>query len=218
MKGYRPRLLVIVMFMSVLIMLSAPGQGFAGQSFTASMSFFQGFDLEQGMTEEETEMLLQAGSEDQTVLRLVFLEEDIEPEPEAQFSGFSPAIDFFIGREGDDLVGFAPTGPVAMAVINDQSFSSVDFNVINSLDFNDYSDAIQFDPNYTIVLLTGDDSFYKVGNFSQTNVGVSFEYQKLDFEKIKAVPEPSTILLIGVGLAGLGSIRRRKKHQNNIPD
>lgn len=63
-----------------LVTVSFAGQAYAGPSYTASMSLFQGFDLETGMVDEGIKKLLEQGTESPNKLRVIFVAREIEPD------------------------------------------------------------------------------------------------------------------------------------------
>lgn len=77
----------------MLAMILSGVQAFAGPSYTSSMSFSQGFDLETGVVDQGIQKLLDEGTDSPNVIRLVFVVQDIEPQ-QVMYS-FDPEIDLW---------------------------------------------------------------------------------------------------------------------------
>lgn len=200
--------LLISLSISLVLLIGLAVQTNAGSSYTASLSFFQGFDLEEGTVNEGIREILEKGTESPDVIRLVFVMEDIEPEKVTY--NFDPSTDFQIGYSAEsDFYGVVPTDFTAFAVIENQAFESVQNPNINTLQLRYDPLEIRFeDPNYTIVVLTRDDNFFKIGNFSSDGSMLSFDYEKLQPETTP-IPEPAMFILIVVGLLGMVGLRMR---------
>lgn len=197
--------------LSVLLMIVVVGQAEAGPSYTTTMSFYQGFDLEEGTVDKGIKQLLEEGTGSPDVIRLVFVLEDVEPEE--VYYRFEPSVDFQIGYDEEhDFFGFLPHDFTVVAIMENSAFESIDTINLNALDFSYDPTEIRFDPDYTLIALTADDHFFKLGNFSKSGSTVGFDWERI--EANAAVPEPSTLILISVGIIGIGLIvkRKRKKH------
>lgn len=186
----------IIALLGTVVMVTIVGWTLASPGYCTSLSFSQGFDLETGLVEDGIKKLLEQGTESPDVIRLVFVAEDLEPEN--TFYSFQPEIDFQIGYdEGYDFFGFLPLESTAIAVVDNARFDSIEMLDLNALDFSYDPAEIQFDPDYSLVVLTADNNFFTLGNFSWSGGLVSFDSQKI--ENITApVPEPSTLVLFGL--------------------
>lgn len=95
-------------------------------------------------------------------------------------------------------------------------FETVDLvsSVINNIPLSgefDETNALTYAGNGLFYSsLIGDGLFSLTADGVSTFIGGTIDYTALAFGGITAVPEPSTVLLMGIGLVGLASKRRRK--------
>lgn len=87
---------------------------------------------------------------------------------------------------GSSLVGFGSFAPLSGSVIG-------------------FSDASGFKT------LKFTSSFYSFADFTSTYNAPAFDSVRAQFSNVSAVPEPSTILLLGSGLVGLAAWRKRRQ-------
>ncbi len=175
----------------------------ANESFTLDVSFYQGINLNDGMTEiDPTVLTLMFGDSEQ-------LEFVLEPELDDPFD-FSPAVDFHF--EYDSSAGTPTILPsdnvAAIAVLHDTSFNLITPDSLQDVDFQYDFSTVAVNETDTLLLLTQDTTYIKIGNIEQlSDLRVGFEYEQMADE---AVPEPSTLFLLGIGLLGVAFAIRRK--------
>jgi hypothetical protein len=72
--------------------------------------------------------------------------------------------------------------------------------------------AISLGSNDTILLLMADGTYVKIGNLTtQPGLEVRFDYDR-NMQLNEVVPEPSTVLLLGLGCVGVIGLIRWKKN------
>ncbi len=186
------------------IFLALAGQTFAYESFTLNVSYYQGVDLNTGMTEL-----------DPTILTLKFGEtEDVELVLVPQISDpfeFSPAVNFhFEYNSSSDFPVLLNPGNIQGIAVVDTSFDEVDPGILATLPFYTDLTDVALTETVTVLLLTQDNTYIKIGNIGQTpGFNVQFSYQQM--VKDAAVPEPSTLFLLGMGVLILAKVVRSKK-------
>jgi hypothetical protein len=195
-----------LVFIVLGISLLLPGQALAGPSFTATASFYQGFDVATGELESDPSVLtLKFGD---TGVDIV-----LQPEGEQVFE-FSAAVDFHFEypEAQDGTVILALQEGISVAIFEDTDFDLIQADMLGNVEFLPNLTHIAFDSTDTVVLLTADNTYIKLGNLmQQSDLNVSFTYERdLMAASAEAVPEPSTVLLMGLGLIGLFVRIRRK--------
>lgn len=184
------------------------GQANANESFTLSASFYQGIDLNAGMIElDATVLTLKFGENGE--IEVVFASGDQDNPFE-----FSAAVDFHFEYEagvGDPIL-FAPDEDiVGLVVLTDTDFDALGPDMLADLTFHQDISPFTITATDTIVLLTRDQTYIKLGNLSQVSgMNVEFSYQKMAAPPTVETPEPGTLLLFGLGLLGLLHVLRRK--------
>jgi hypothetical protein len=181
--------------MSLLLIAGLTGKTAAYESFSPTLSFFQGFDLMEGVKVSNPNHV--------TVVFGPAGRVEILP-PEEPLT-FGPEVDFYFGYEAtaqnSNPVVFVPENIVAMAVLTNTAFETVS-EIPTDLDKRDDPFAISIESNDIVVLLTSEHTYFKIGNIKQQPdlTTVSFTYQQLERNDI---PEPTPLLLLGLGLIAL---------------
>lgn len=208
MKQRIKQIRILIMCVSALLIVTNTEQANAGPSYTASLSFFEGFDLETGMVDEGIQKLIDQGTESSDIIRLVFVAKEVEPKQTTY--EFKPEVDFQLGYNVEQgFFGLLPNDLVSVSILKNQSFESVVAPNIFSLDLMYDPVEIQFDSDYTLIVWTKDDHFFKLGNFSLSGSIVSFDYALFEPDT-KPIPEPSMLILLGIGVLGISVVARKK--------
>ncbi len=183
---------------SLVLTFCLAGQASAYESFTAALSFYQGLDVTTGMTEI-----------DQTVLTLLFGDteqaEIIVASDDNPFE-FSPSVDFYFGFESgtmDSFLFIPEDNIVAMAVLQDLPICDFDDMLIDPFSASISSADI-------VLFKTADGRYFTISGFARLP-GFMLNATVAEHEYEPTVPEPSTLLLVGLGLIGIMGIVRRKK-------
>lgn len=202
---------------------------------TATMAFFQGFDLETGTVDEGLKSLLPQEGDAENIIRLVIVDQVVDPEntggvPEENTLydfDFNPTVDFQLGIDSENYVlEFNPQGGTVVAMLQNQTFASVtELNTDNVVMKNEMV-FVPITPNVTLIAGTREGYFFKIGNFRISGSNVSFDYAEFALEyitippdapgfddiapEIPAVPEPSMLVLYGIGLGWILNVFRRK--------
>ena len=197
------------MCVSLFLVLSFTVQVSAYESFTLNVSFYQGVDVNHGVTEI-----------DPTLLTLIFgdtqqVELVLDP-PDAQNPfDFSPAVDFSFAYDpiADDPIVLAPGNIAAIAVLEEPAFEAIDVGILGKIEFEYDFSAIALNSAATVLLLTEADTYIKIGNVvPAANLTLEFEYQQLT--AAESVPEPATLLLLRLGLIGAAGLIKRRLTPN----
>ncbi|MCP4396915.1 MAG: PEP-CTERM sorting domain-containing protein [bacterium] len=202
----------MITWLILAMCLGKVGITHATNLYTATVPLFSGgLELDTGTVQH-----------DPTVLIVVFgPEEEIEQvlKPAlTNLADFSPSVDLSFDFQAVAIhpIAMASENIVAMAVLKDTSFDTrFDEAMLANLEFSYESMAVPLDENDLVVLLTAEDTYFKVGNLS-LSPGFSVS---VDVEELRTIPEPSTFILIGIGLAGVGifaKLRRRKSNGLNV--
>ncbi|GAK56714.1 hypothetical protein U27_03677 [Candidatus Vecturithrix granuli] len=146
------------------------------------------------------------------------IEKILQP-PQIDFTYFDASVDFYFGLfdptvPDDPTVFFVPdtreTSNVAGIALLDIAFGDIT-SIPSDLVFNTIPVAIS--PTDVVILLTNAGEYFKIGNFVQDGLTEHF-----DVELVYVIPEPSTLLLFGLGLLGLVGIKRwGKKLKRKLP-
>ena len=133
--------------------------------------------------------------------------------PAIDFTYFDPSVDFYFGLFDPTV----PADPTVFFVPDSRATSNVEGIALLDTDFDDVTDipsnlVFDLDPvsissTNTVILLTKAGEYFKIGNFMRDGLTESF-----DVELVYVIPEPSTLLLLGLGLLGLVGIRRWGKN------
>lgn len=195
--------LMIVIASGVFLLFNLNNQASA---YFASMSLYEGFDVDTAQAEADPTVLVIVVGQVEGVQTFLGANEA------SDLFDFSPQVDFHF--EFNTLV---TQQGVAIAFLEDTDFHSVTAESVDSLEFDTYeglAPRFTFDENDTAVLITMTGSIFKISDITQQpDWLVTFEYARLDGAKnpFSNVPEPSTLVLVCLGIVGLLGILRRKK-------
>lgn len=191
----------VITSLGFIIMLVTGTTGMAqAETLTASW-FLDGFDADTGMMWR-----------DPTVLVVTFVtggevEQFITPDFE-HFGNAVPAIDFWFGYDQSSIVFVPGQDIVKMAVMKDMAFDDVTSEVVASLTptYEIANIALSDIGVGALVFWTSEKTCFKLGKMESYPGELD-----TNFELGAVVPEPGTLLLLGLGLLGLVGFSRRKK-------
>ena len=197
----------LIIFAATVLVFGVQSPVLAGPSFTANVSLYQGVDLESGMTEL-----------DPTVLTLIFgdagVEIVLEPDIENPFD-FSDSVDFHFEYHNADSMLLALHDGIQAAIFADTDFDLITAAMLAEIEFQPNLSEFALDAGATVVLLTAEGSYMKLGNLARLpELGVSLTYER-DMLANADVPEPSTLLLIGAGLLGIAACTRKRRRKSS---
>ncbi|MBN1553199.1 MAG: PEP-CTERM sorting domain-containing protein [Phycisphaerae bacterium] len=98
--------------------------------------------------------------------------------------------------------------PAQIAFLDEIPFSEVSYDDIETLTFTGGTIDIPFENDDTIIILTADGNYFKMGNAVEDSYsnGVTFDYQQLT----QHTPEPATCMILCAGLTAAVLRRRRQ--------
>ncbi len=169
----------------------------AGQSFTATLSLYEGIDLTSGMTEM-----------DQTVLTLLFGDNthaDIVVASNDHPFNFSPSVDVYFGFESgatDGLLFMPEESIVGLAVL-----SSLPTGDPASLLVSPFSTSVSFGD--MLLFHTSDGQLFIINDLAATSATTLSMRVEAYSGPDSTVPEPSTLLLLDLGIASIAGIAWR---------
>ncbi|GAK59691.1 receptor protein kinase [Candidatus Vecturithrix granuli] len=185
--------------------LFAGGAGLAQAESVTLTYFFEGIDFDTGQIYHDPTILIvvQGRVKDvDTLLKPPGFAPDFPSGVDAYFE-FDPLLGaslvFLPEQDAQD-----PTRIVQFALLEDIPLDQS--RIPAPEDFSDILKPVFLDFNDTLVLLTAADDYLKIGEVEQVGFQVQAEIVK------PTIPEPATLLLVGLGLAGLAGIRRLRKH------
>ena len=120
------------------------------------------------------------------------------------FLAFNSGAGYPIGPE--TLTFDAPHGNVSIEVSGQVASEQVTMNAYDSLDSLLASTTVTADTSWTLLAVSGADISKVV--ISQTGPVTTFN--ELSFDAAVPTPEPGTLALAGLGLAGIAALRRKK--------
>ncbi len=176
--------------------------GITGSTWAYSMQagfLYEGFDLDMGAMEyDRTVLVVQMGESVDELLR----------PNRSPLADFSPAVDISFDFDPGlpQFVDVVLHGGVKLAVIQDLAFDA-NYTMFDSLTFTDSLYSVSVAQNDLLLAWTADDRYFKVGNWFRNEWDIAF-----DVLEVSTVPEPSTVLLMGLGILGILKLRRRSKN------
>jgi hypothetical protein len=164
--------------------------------------FFDGLDLDTGTVEYERTILV--------ILMGETIEEILRPEGEP-LAEFSPSIDvsFVFDPTTGGFLDLILQDDVQIDVLEDISFEIVKSEMLGSLEFTDEPFSVPIMPDDIVVAWTAENRYFLLGEFQRSNWTLSMNIEDVT---TNIIPEPSTLLLLGLGLVGLIHLVRRKRH------
>ena len=183
--------------LSLVLLLCLAGQAHAGESFTATLSLYQGFDLASGMTEvDPTVLTLLFGDTEQAEIVLATEENPFE---------FSPSVDFYFGFESgatNSLLFVPEDNIVGMAVLSEMPTGDVSALLTAP-------SSTAFAPGDILAFHTLDGQYFIISDLAALSAA-TLTMQVTEYSEYNsAVPEPSTLLLVVGGLLAVVGIARR---------
>lgn len=191
------------------VMLLVVGVGLAEANSVETTFFFDGYDLDLGVVDRDPNALIViCGGKSDNLW-------DILNAARESFPAFAPPVDFFFdydfnARESE--IVFNPILPAVedestaiagMFVLWDTDYDSVSYERVDTLVFPEELTSVHLSTNDTLVLLLNTGEYLRVGNFS-------LDGQSLTFKDGTPTPEPSTWLLLSLGLFALLGTRYKK--------
>lgn len=164
--------------------------------------FFDGIDLDTGTVEYDRTMLV--------ILMGETIEELLQPERE-YLADFSPSVDVSFGfdpAEGS-VIDVVLQDSVKIAVLEDTSFEAINSETIGNLEFIDDLFSVSIDSNDLVVAWTAENRYFTLSEFQWADWVLDVKIREICPD---VIPEPSTLLLLGVGLVGVIGIVKRKKY------
>jgi len=193
--------ILIALCISVLLLGNFVG---TANAFTVEATFYlDGVDLNLGDVYRDPTILLVSFGDPDEIQNLL--------KPPDNFFNFAPAVDFHF--EFDPLSGIALAFDLegndlpeisGATVLQDTSFGQVETSMLAGISFDSSFNPLLFDDTDTIILQLADGEYLKLGILEQKGFTLQVGIDKM-------VPEPSTLLLFGLGLLGLIGFGRLKK-------
>ena len=182
-----------------LCLLGSMGQKTFG--YSAQLGYFEGFDLTKSdvVKNKATLIVIIGNPRDEFA-------EILKP-PELFDRKMS---DFYFEPAAEGSMVLLVNDTLRFAVLPDTPMNDINADLIGALDFPDPGFGhFSINNDDTIVLLVVDGSYVLLGNIVRNpDFTVSFDYQK--FAVSSQIPEPSTLLLLGLGLLGIVGYATKK--------
>ena len=191
---------------SLALLLLPAARAAAYESFTATVSLYQGVSISEGMFEFDPHILTLIINPSDEVTEVL-------PDDSQVLFNFDEEIAFYFAYDPDasEHISLMPENFVGLAVLEDTSLDEIDDELLAELDFAENSPSTLMNPGDIVVLLLADGSIIALGDVAlQEDWKLTFEYMNTG---PNAVPEPSALMLFGFGAFGIwGIITYKRKH------
>ncbi len=171
-------------------------------AYSVNVSYFiDGIDLDLGVVEPDPTILV--------VLMGEKIERMIEPGLN-YLDDFRPPIEISLGYNPstDEQLRLLLHNQTSVAAVeNGTDFASLSTGILDTLDFAASPLALPFGPDALLIVRSGEDDYFKLRVFGQTDRSIWIEYAKLSDGGSVPVPESSTVLLVALGCVAAGIIR-----------
>jgi len=205
MKQLRWGILVAAVIIAVVFAANADAERVYSVTIPA---FSGGFDFDTGAAYRDPSVLIVTFGEQPDI-------EDFWKQTGANLADFGESNDVMFAFDQNAIFStFATQHLVKAATFSDMAFDVIRPEHLDASLFMSPAEAISFDADDVLVIRTDDQTYWKFGNFTRLSdweLQVMVETNAV-FAPTHAVPEPGTLVLIGLGVVGMFDITRRKRN------